>query len=355
MLQSSGLGIISLILLIIPEIYFSSSLVTNDKNRILNTNLHIEEISIFRENCDNNSVRYNYDSSFFKKFKMIMKEKVFIFSTLALSNLFFIITAVQYWAPDYLADVLLIKNSENIAYSFILVCITSPTLGVICGGLLSAKFGGYESRHSILICLILGILAASCSIPVTIVNDILPFTLYLWLLLFFGGAIVPIITGIIISSLPMNLRGSANSITSILCTLLGYMPAPYVYGRIYETTKYSYDRFAFMCVMYYSLFGVFLLALSSYFRYSNFNKSEKFISNVEVKVRDSTYTESFAKVFGSCIHVDSESFYDTEVNSSEKYEYSVYKGNIDDISITNTQSKNEFNDIKCYFNSDTDF
>jgi hypothetical protein len=308
-----------------PEIYFSSNLTLYSKNNVLNKNLDIEEISIYRENhfTDNSSVKHN-DFSIFKNIKLIIKEKVFLFSALALANLFFIITAVQYWAPDYLTDVLLVKNPDQVTLSFIVVCITSPTLGVIFGGILTSRIGGYESKHSILLCLIFGILAAASSIPVPLVDHIVPFTVYLWLLLFFGGAIVPTITGIIISSLPLTLRGSANSITCIFCSLLGYMPAPFVYGSIYEATKYSNDRTGFMCVMYYSLVGVILLALACYFRYQRFNKNKNFISLIDTKIKEHTYIGSVAMAFGSYMNVDTESFYETEIDDCEKYQYQVF-------------------------------
>ena len=52
----------------------------------------------------------------------------------------------------------------------------------------------------------------------------------MWLVLFFGGGIVPILTSIIINSVPGEHSGSANSISNLLTNLLGYLPAPYIYG-----------------------------------------------------------------------------------------------------------------------------
>ena len=58
------------------------------------------------------------------------------------------------------------------------------------------------------------------------------FILFTWLAFFFGGAIMPILTGIIITSLPQHLRASGNSLQLFFGTLLGYLPAPYIYGAL---------------------------------------------------------------------------------------------------------------------------
>ena len=152
-----------------------------------------------------------------------------------------------------------------------MVCVTSPTLGVIIGGWTSSLIGGYESKHSILLCLIYAIFAGLFSLPITFTDEVLEFTIYLWFVLFFGGAIVPVITGIIISSVPNNLRGVANSFTSFICNLLGYLPAPFIYGIINNTSIDTNNRLAFFIVMNYSFLGVFFLCLASYFRYKNFD------------------------------------------------------------------------------------
>ena len=50
---------------------------------------------------------------FLKNMKEIFSEKVFVFSTIALSTLFFVITAVQYWITDYMIKVLKVENQED--------------------------------------------------------------------------------------------------------------------------------------------------------------------------------------------------------------------------------------------------
>lgn len=53
-----------------------------------------------------------------------------------------------------------------------------------------------------------------------------------WGVLFFGGFILPPVTGIMINSVPDSQKASANSIANLCYNLIGYLPAPVVYGFI---------------------------------------------------------------------------------------------------------------------------
>lgn len=114
---------------------------------------------------------------------------------MTLSIIFYIITAVQFWAPDYLKEVL--KSDENlVSIAFTFCCISAPTTGVILGGYSLSKVGGPTKIKAILVCLIYSAGAFLCSLPIPLANDIFYFTGLFWFCLFFGGAMVPILTGI---------------------------------------------------------------------------------------------------------------------------------------------------------------
>ena len=80
--------------------------------------------------------------------------------------------------------------------SFIITCVTSPTLGLVLGGFISAKIKNVESGKNSIACVILSFMAAGAALPVPFCNGVWTFIPFLWLLLFFGGAIVPLVTGI---------------------------------------------------------------------------------------------------------------------------------------------------------------
>lgn len=299
-----------------PQIYFSSTLNserTDEDNRSVNANINQQRMSqnfsVYNEQL---AIVANQNSGFFNNFCKIIKQKVFLFSALALSNLFFIITAIQYWASDYEKNIFRPEDENQIFLSFAIVCITSPTLGLFFGGFISSKTGGYEAKHSILICFIFGLLAGLVSIPVPFANDIFTFTLLLWIVLFFGGAILPNIIGIIMTSLPHHLRGSANSMTNVITNLFGYLPAPAAYGFIYNNTKNFHPRIAMIVIMYSSFIGAILLILAMYFRYAQVitdqlieNRKTSLISN------GSQLTHNLAKLFNPNSAINVQNFEQT--------------------------------------------
>jgi hypothetical protein len=294
-IQALFSGILALIILFVPGIYFSSTLNSdkntneNNQNKILESNFNnvnslspqYRKSSVYK---DSSIITIKENPSIFGNICKIIQQKVFIFSALALSNLFFIITAIQYWASDYEKNVLKISSENEIFLSFAIVCITSPTLGLFFGGIISAKTGGYESKNSIVICFVFALLAGISSIPVPFANDLYVFTFLLWLVLFFGGAILPNIMGIIMTCLPPQLRGSTNSILNLLTNLFGYLPAPIAYGFIYDRFKETNQRLAITIVIYSSFLGCLLILIAMYFKFSEPNV-EPLINNYEISMR----------------------------------------------------------------------
>jgi MFS family permease len=57
-----------------------------------------------------------------------------------------------------------------------------------------------------------------------------------WLLVFFGGAILPTVTGIMINTVEPNQKTSANSLANLSYNLIGYLPAPSIYGAVSAAT-----------------------------------------------------------------------------------------------------------------------
>ena len=55
---------------------------------------------------------------------------------------------------------------------------------------------------------------------------------FVWLELFFGAAIVPTLQGLMISSIPTELRALGNSFAQLVMNLLGNLPAPLLYGYV---------------------------------------------------------------------------------------------------------------------------
>ena len=213
----------------------------NDKNKSDNY-LENNDIKKDEEENNNNSDDINKDDKneitqnnnkeipFCTKLKLIFSEPLFISNVLTMSILYFIVTCVQYWASDYMLVALEITDEKLRLFAFSFVCLTSPTIGLITGGFIVDKLGGYHKKS--FFCLIFSLLSIIPAVPIPLVDSIYIYTALLWVLLFFGATLIPSTQGIIIACLPKDVQGSGNSFSIFFFNLLGYFPAPFVYGFI---------------------------------------------------------------------------------------------------------------------------
>lgn len=162
---------------------------------------------------------------------LILKKRLFIVCVLALSSLYFIITAIQYWISDYMMLVLELPKGEVFIF-FVIISVTAPTCGLLLGGQVSEMLGGYTGKHAILFCLINSILASIFGFPIPFVKSPKVCASLIWMELFFGAAMLPTLTGLMISSTPPKLRNLGNSIAQFAFNLLGYIPAPVAYSYV---------------------------------------------------------------------------------------------------------------------------
>ena len=94
----------------------------------------------------------------------------------------------------------------------------------------------------------------------------------------FANGMMPILIGISFNCVPPTLRGSAYSVNSLLCTFLGNLPAPTVYGYLNDMFKEKDKRFAMRCIVNYIWVNFALLVLTAIFRYrrgDSANKSDR--------------------------------------------------------------------------------
>ena len=124
---------------------------------------------------------------------------------------------------------------------FAVVSITAPVFGCIAGGFISQLFGGYSSSSALSICLIYAIIGSACAVVVPYVGHFWIFVVFTWGLLFFGGALVPPLMGIVLDCVSPKIKAFANSKTITLINLLGYLPAPTVYGLLSEYFFIKYN------------------------------------------------------------------------------------------------------------------
>jgi len=163
--------------------------------------------------------------------KMLFKNKTYLGMVGCLSGLYFIITGIQYWMSNYLQVVLLVPADE-VYYYYSITCLTAPFAGVILGGFVFSLLGGYNDSRSYLLADIIGIFCIFIASPVPFLTTKWPVYILMWLLLFLGSFILPTVTGMMLSSVDLEHRATANAMAVLAYNLLGYLPAPFIYGWI---------------------------------------------------------------------------------------------------------------------------
>jgi hypothetical protein len=142
---------------------------------------------------------------------------------------------------NYLQVVLLIPADE-VYYYYSITCLTAPFAGVIAGGFMFSLLGGYNDSRSYLLADIVGLFAIFVATPVPFLTTKWPVYIMMWMLLFFGSFILPTVTGMMLNSVPLNNRATANALAVLAYNLLGYLPAPFIYGWISTFGVYDDEK-----------------------------------------------------------------------------------------------------------------
>lgn len=116
------------------------------------------------------SIVLSETKSLMEGIKIIFQNPNFIKMCLALTVLYFVITGIQFWMSDYFITELKVKK-ETIFFAFGIVSITGPVLGVIVGGKIVSCLGGYNSRKSLYLIIVMAIFACLCAMPISYIRE----------------------------------------------------------------------------------------------------------------------------------------------------------------------------------------
>ncbi|KAI9918865.1 hypothetical protein PsorP6_011936 [Peronosclerospora sorghi] len=143
-------------------------------------------------------------------------------------------------SPSVLSTLYLETNTKDsmneIHVAYLLISGTGPIMGVFFGGWLIDQFGGYSGAYhqmqALRVCMVLGGSGCLAALPVSYVHNTFYIAVFLWLMLFCGGSILPACSGIVISAVPSRLRPLASSVAYASYNLFGYAASNYVPGLI---------------------------------------------------------------------------------------------------------------------------
>ncbi|KAJ9440751.1 putative sphingolipid transporter spinster-like protein 2 [Diplonema papillatum] len=157
-------------------------------------------------------------------------------ATLTVSSLYFVVTGLQIWVAEYAVEdeAPLHADPNTVVASFGFTAATAPVIGIITGGVILSKCGGYRGHHfkTASIVFALGIFAAVFSWGAMLATSINTFMITVWLLLFFGGSMIPGLVGLTVISVPKPYRGISLGFATVVQNLLGYSLGPLAAGVV---------------------------------------------------------------------------------------------------------------------------
>lgn len=264
------------------------------------------------DNDDNNS-------RFSEAFKYSIKRKSLLFSLLARALLVLPLTVLHIWLNDYEINVLHIDRQQRLI-SFFLICTISPTIGTIIGGVCGKLLGNYERKCCLLLAFILFGISYISSLFIVIVSSAWLFTFVLSICICFSTSIIPILTGFIISSIPVNLKNLIGSNTIVLSILLGHLPGPYLYSYIncYGLNNHN-PSLAMNSINYFLIIPLVILFIAVICKYIEKEKNNESdgsymnmnIQSAEIKAKKSNlFTTSIAGIYGNHLEINEENLED---------------------------------------------
>eukprot|EP00743_Colponemidia_sp_Colp-15_P000739 GILK01000818.1.p1 GENE.GILK01000818.1~~GILK01000818.1.p1 ORF type:complete len:578 (+),score=69.61 GILK01000818.1:89-1822(+) len=217
-----------------------------------------------------NAINVHPRMTVMRQLKIIAKCKVYIWTVVALCALFFVVTGIQFWITEFLTTYL--KTDKNVVLgAFAIVCATGPTAGVFFGGWFVDRLGGYKGVQGTLVtikcCVLFGVLACCFGIPAGFIRSFPPVITLVWLLLFFGGAILPAATGVLMSAVPVFMRSFSSAVSMLTYNTLGYAAGAFLPGVVMDASEDASEGIAngFRLILFWALWGVVGMAVSHHY------------------------------------------------------------------------------------------
>jgi MFS family permease len=213
------------------------------------------------------------ENNLWRQLPKILCTKIFISTSIGNTVAFFGMRVIQFYADKFMELVLDVQKNMKFIY-YIVLCLTGPVFGIIICGLICTKIGGYTSKKGMIFIFSLNVIACVSSSFITISLHQYIALPAAWLFLFCFAAATPLQGGIIIASLPKELKGNGYSINMFFLNALGSFPSSYVYALICDAINRDYPeqgnmryRTTLMITMFYNYAGLILIGIASIFRF----------------------------------------------------------------------------------------
>ncbi|XQJ26974.1 Sugar (and other) transporter/Major Facilitator Superfamily/Organic Anion Transporter Polypeptide (OATP) family, putative [Leishmania guyanensis] len=181
---------------------------------------------------------------------------VYMCSVVSLTSLYFVATGLQNFVTQYLREPPFNASMAIITVGFGSAVVLAPVCGVIAGGILLDRIGGYKRNlyRVTFFTLAWGVCAVFFSVICIFVHTTRGFLLVMSVVLFCGGAIIPPGAGLTMATLPDHLRSTGAAFSQVIYNLFGNFSGPLVCGWVADVTGSL--RYGIVTLLLSSVLGV---------------------------------------------------------------------------------------------------
>lgn len=254
-----------------------------DSNSIHNNSVHHHSVFSKRPTLRRRLTRLDtVQTSNFALYCMQAKEVLFnwlyIWVCLGLCSMYFIVTGIQFWITSYLVEYLG-YDPVQVILVFSIISITAPMSGVLIGSTFADKYGGYRGKNvikALKLCSAFGVVAFIFSFPIGFLFSLMYISVLLWAFLFFGAAIVPVGTGIMVSCVSREAQATSSSISQLIFNFFGYFMSPILTGIIMDSFENKYEgyKWGMRLILWWSIFAAIFMGFALLTAY-NRNKKQQ--------------------------------------------------------------------------------
>lgn len=156
---------------------------------------------------------------------LLARNTVYLSTVLSLSFGYFAVIGLSYWSTQFFIDVRGAPESAA-RTGFIFCALTAPIGGVVFGGWIVDRAGGYSGlvqRTEALKCCCIFLLTGSLfAYPAGVLTNLWLCSGSIWMVLFFGSATLPPATGVMLNAVHQDMRPFAAAVATISFNCIGY-------------------------------------------------------------------------------------------------------------------------------------
>ena len=209
---------------------------------------------------------------------VILKKPVYFLSAFVKANCLFCFQVIHLNITSYAIEDLKMPEEEKTTKFLPLYSSASvfgPFTGGMFGGLCVSFVGGYEKKKSALFLAGFAFITLLSSFIVIYSNGAVFLCIGLFLFFFFASALLPIVGGYVVSSIPKQHKGAGSSLNLLITNIFGNLPGPILYGFLKDKFKDTNPRLPWKIIIHMFFLGFIAALGSSYYRYIELAKIEE--------------------------------------------------------------------------------